>query len=101
MSINLTCYTKLSVLDLQKKLSIFSANHPEIFPAHYYLSTAGIPHSIQKEVSNEFGLDPASYCYLSVNNKTLEISTDEMADMIRKELGSDNVIILLNGEDLI
>ena len=65
------------------------------------MSTAGIPHPIQKEVSNEFGFDPVSYCYISVNNKSLKISTDEMADMIRKELGTENVIVLLNGEDLI
>lgn len=101
MSISLTCYTKFSILDLQRRLSDLSRKYSEIFPAHYYLSTAGIPHPIQKEVSNEFGLDPMSYCYLSVNNKALEISTDEMADIIREELGKENVIILLNGEDLI
>ncbi|MEM6160112.1 hypothetical protein AAH446_06070 [Erwinia sp. P6884] len=101
MSIGLTCFTKLPFAELQRKLNEFAKRYPDVFPAHYYLSTAGIPHPAQKEVSNEFGLDPISYCYISVNNKFLEISTDEMADMIRKELGSDNVIVLLNGEDLI
>lgn len=101
MSIGLTCFTKLTFAELQKKLNEFAEQYPDVFPAHYYLSTAGIPHPIQKEVSNEFGLDPVSYCYISVNNKTLEISTDEMADMVRNELGAENVIVLLNGEDLI
>ncbi|ECO0809217.1 hypothetical protein AAL09_12345 [Salmonella enterica subsp. enterica serovar Newport] len=101
MSIGLTCFTKLPFSDLQHKLNEFAKLYPDVFPAHYYLSTAGIPNPFQKEVSNEFGLNPLSYCYISVNNKSLEISTDEMADMIRKVLGSDNVIVLLNGEDLI
>lgn len=101
MSIGLTCFTKFSFAELQHKLNGFAKRYPNVFPAQYYLSTAGIPHPIQKEVSNEFGFDPLSYFYISVNNKALEISTDKMADMIRKELCSDNVIILLNGEDQI
>lgn len=101
MSIGLTCFTKLAFADLQHKLNELAARYPDVFPALYYLSTAGIPHPIQKEVSNEFGLDPVSYCYISVNDKSLKISTDEMADMVREALGADNVIVLLNGEDLI
>jgi hypothetical protein len=38
---------------------------------------------------------------MSVNNKALEISTDGIANIIRNELGKENVIMLLNGEDLI
>jgi hypothetical protein len=60
-----------------------------------------VPHPIQKEISNEFGLDPCSYFIMSVNNKALEISTDGIANIIRNELGKENVIMLLNGEDLI
>ena len=101
MSIGLTCFTKLTCVDLQHKLNEFAKRYPDVFPAHYYLSTAGIPHPIQKEVSNEFGLEPLSYCYISVNDKSLKISTDKMADMIREALGAGNVIVLLNGEDLI
>ncbi|CAI2154560.1 TPA: hypothetical protein ACSTL1_002747 [Serratia fonticola] len=101
MSIGLTCFTKLTFAELQHKLNEFAKRYPDVFPAHYFLSTAAIPHPIQKEVSNEFGLDPVSYCYISVNNKSLEISTDEMADMIRESFGANNVIVLLNGEDLI
>lgn len=101
MSIHLSCYTKFTLTELQKKLNEFSEKYPHVFPLHYYLSTAGVPHPIQKEISNEFGLNPCSYFVVSVNNKALKISTAEMADMIRKNLGDDNVIVLLNGEDLL
>ena len=101
MSIHISCYTKYSSSELQRRLNELSGKYSEIFPFHYYLSSAEVPHPIQKEISSEFGLDPCSYFIVSVNNKALEISTDEMANMIRDELGKENVIILLNGEDLI
>lgn len=101
MSINLRCYTTLSVDELQKKLDIFLANHPEIFPKHYILYKARELERFDKEISNEFGLDPKSYFYISVSNKLLEICTNEIASLVKDELGKDNVIVLHNGEDLI
>lgn len=101
MSIHLSCYTKLAFMELQRKLEHFEEKYPNIFPVHYVLSTAGVPHPIQKEIANEFGLDPTSYFLVSVNDKSLEISTDIMATMIKKELGKSNVIILYNGEELL
>ncbi|ELR5203436.1 hypothetical protein VCB84_001889 [Providencia rettgeri] len=101
MSIDLRCYTTLPVDELQKKLDIFLANYPEIFPKHYILYKARELEQFDKEISNEFSLDPNSYFYISVSNKLLEICTNEIARLIKDELGKDNVIVLLNGEDLI
>lgn len=101
MSIDLRCYTTLSVDELQKKLDIFLANHPEIFTEHYILYKARELEKFDKEISNEFGLDPKSYFYIRVSNKSLEICTNEIASLVKDELGKDNVIVLHNGEDLI
>jgi hypothetical protein len=101
MSIHISCYTKYSPYELQGKLNNLSEKYSDLFPLHYYLSSAVVPHPIQKEISNEFGLDPCSYFIMSVNNKALEMSTDVIANVIRNELGKENVIMLLNGEDLI
>ncbi|MBE8614145.1 hypothetical protein CYG68_17355 [Morganella morganii] len=101
MSIGLTCFTNLPFVDLQKSLDGWHKQYSDIFPEHYYLSDAGISDHIDIEISNEFGLDPKSYFYMSVNNKYLIISTDKIAALVREELGKDNVVILLNGEDLI
>lgn len=101
MSIDLRCYTTLSVAELQKKLDVFVAKHPEIFPEHYILYRAKELGPFDKEISNEFGLDPESYFYISVSNKLLEICTNEIASLVKSELGKNNVIVLLNGEDLI
>ncbi len=101
MAIDLTCFTTLSIPDLQRKLDCFQGRNSHVFPAHYVLYDARSLDRFDKEISNEYGLDSESYFMVAVNNKALEISTDEMADMIRKELGTENVIVLLNGEDLI
>ncbi|MTD29003.1 hypothetical protein [Erwinia sorbitola] len=101
MAINIRCYTKLAVSELQHHLDRFLSRNPSVFPQHYILYRARALGPFDKEISNEFGLDPESYFYLAVNNKALEISTDTIADMVRKELGKENVIVLLNGEDLI
>ncbi|AJJ00980.1 hypothetical protein BZ17_3147 [Yersinia pseudotuberculosis IP 32953] len=101
MSIDLRCYTTLSVDELQKKLDVFLAKYPEIFPEHYILYKASTLGPFDKEISNEFGLDPESYFYISVSNKMLEICTNEIARLVKDELGEDHVIVLHNGEDLI
>lgn len=101
MSIDIRCYTKLTVPDLQTKLDQFLVGNPDIFPTHYLLYKARGLGLFDKEISNEFGLDPRSYFRMHVINKTFEISTDKIADMIRNTLGKENVIILLNGEELI
>lgn len=101
MSIDLRCYTTLSVSELQKKLDLFLAKYPEIFPRHYILYKARELGPFDKEISNEYGLDPKSYFYISVSNKLLEICTNEIARLVKEELGKDRVIVLHNGEDLI
>lgn len=101
MAIDLTCFTTLAVPDLQHELDRFQRRHSHVFPAHYVLYKAHSLDRFDKEISNEYGLDSKSYFMVAVNNKALEISTDEMASMIKSELGKENVIILLNGEDLI
>ncbi len=101
MSIDLRCYTTLPVDKLQKKLDIFLSKYPDIFPRHYVLYKARELGKFDKEISNEFGLEPESYFYISVSNKTLEVCTSKIASLVKDELGKKNVIVLLNGEDLI
>lgn len=101
MAIDITCFTKLITSDLQRKLDDLQTKNPSVFPGHYLLYKARKVDNIGIEISNEYGLEPKSLFRISVINKTLEISTDQLANMIRKSLGADNVIVLLNGEDLI
>ncbi len=98
MSIHISCYTTYSLTELQERLDIFAAKNPNIFPEQYGLSDVCKPHPIQREIASEFGVNSSSYFVVSVVNKALITSTDEMANMIRNELGKEHVIVLLNGE---
>lgn len=101
MSIDLRCYTKLTVPELQAKLDMFRARNPHVFPECYVLYKATPLGPFDKEISNEFGLDPESFFRIHINDKKFKISTEHMADMVRSELGNESVIVLLNGEELI
>uniref|UniRef100_A8GK55 Uncharacterized protein n=2 Tax=Serratia TaxID=613 RepID=A8GK55_SERP5 len=54
-------------------------------------------------IAEEFGLkEPKSYFLIAVNDKSFpELTTSGIADVFRQELGEGNIIMLLNGEDLI
>jgi hypothetical protein len=91
----------MCVSDLQDKIDVLAANHPEVFPEHYVLHKVRQPDEIQKEISNEFGLDPSSIFRIALIDKSLQISTSNIADMLRDELGKDSIIVLFEGETLI
>lgn len=101
MSVDIRCYTKLAVPDLQVRLELLLLENPHVFPGHYSLYKANSLGPFDKEISVGFGLDPKSFFRIHANNKKFEISTDEIANMIRNELGEENVIVLLNGEEII
>ncbi|MBC3382300.1 hypothetical protein H8I69_24665 [Serratia fonticola] len=120
MAIDITCYTKLGVESLQPKLDVIKLNYGCLFeqsylmyPAHEVLTHEQlkfIEDRVEKYknetdllIAEEFGLEePKSYFMISVNDKSFpELNTSEIADMLRKELGEENIIVLLNGEDLI
>lgn len=52
-------------------------------------------------IAEEFGLEePKSYFMISVNDKFFpELNTSEVANMLKNELGEENIIVLLNGEN--
>ena len=54
-------------------------------------------------IANEFGMmNPKSWFMIAVNDKSFpEINTTEMANLMRQELGADNIIVLFEGETLI
>lgn len=120
MAIDIICYTKLSVDLLQAKLDIIKSNYNYIFERSYIVYTAhDVPNREQLEliddrvekynketkllISEEFGLKNAkSYFMVSVNDKSFpELNTSEIADLLRKELGNENIIVLLDNETLI
>ncbi|PIT44240.1 hypothetical protein [Snodgrassella alvi] len=120
MSIDITCYTKLDIDLLQPKLNTIKSNYSYMFTHSYIMYDANKVFTreqlefiddhvekYQKEtdilIAEEFGLEnPKSYFFISVNDKNFpELNTSEMAEFLRKELGKENIIVLLDGETLI
>lgn len=58
MSISIRCYARFAVSELQLRLDCLLSSYPEVFPQHYILYKARSLGPFDKEISNEFGLDP-------------------------------------------
>ena len=120
MSIDIVCYTSISIDDLRERLGMVRTKYNHLFDGSYLMFD---PHTILSRqqleliddriekynqetkllIAEEFGLnEPRSYFLIAVNNKYFpELNTSQIADVFRKELGERNIIVLLNGEDLI
>lgn len=120
MSIDIACYTSISTGELKERLGVVREKFAHLFDGPYLMFE---PHTILSRqqleliddcvekynqetkllITEEFGLkEPKSYFLIAVNDKSFsELNTSEIADVLRKELGEGNIIVLLNGEDLI
>ncbi|HIE8870161.1 hypothetical protein CWM53_21935 [Klebsiella sp. A-Nf5] len=120
MSIDIACYTSINIDELKERLDVVREKFIHLFDGPYLMFD---PHKILSRqqleliddyvekynqetkllIAEEFGLkEPRSYFLITVNDKSFpELNTSEIADMFRQELGEGNIIVLLNGEDLI
>lgn len=120
MSIDIICYTSISIDELKERLDMARKTTGHLFDGPYLMFE---PHLILNRqqleliddriekynqetkllIAEEFGLkEPRSYFLVAVNDKSFpELNTSEIADVFRHELGEGNVVVLLNGEDLI
>ena len=127
MAIDLNVYTRICVDILQPELDRIQEKYPNLFsvsenrsyPAYIMYSADIIiddkdllliedrldRHHMESKISiaNEFGMmNPKSWFMIAVNDKSFpEINTTEMANLMRQELGTDNIIVLFEGETLI
>lgn len=120
MAIDIMCYTKLDTELLNKIINKIRLKYNSIFDESYIIYSASPvlnreqldlirdeQEKYSKEskllISEEFGLEGARASFMvSVNDKSFpELNTSEMAELLRDELGKENIIVLLNGEELI
>ncbi|WP_023639617.1 hypothetical protein [Dickeya zeae] len=120
MAIDIMCYTSISIDVLKEKLDMVKISTGHLFDGSYLIFEPHIilnsqqleliDNRIEKYnqetkllIAEEHGLkEPRSYFTVAVNDKSLsEMNTSGIADLFRRELGGDNIIVLLNGEVLI
>ena len=120
MSIDITCYTSIDIGELKERLDMTRKRTGHVFDGPYLMFE---PHVILNRqqleliddriekynqetkllIAEEFGLkEPKSYFLVAVNDKSFpDLNTFEIADVFRREFGEGNIVVLLNGEDLI
>ncbi|WP_145556583.1 hypothetical protein [Yersinia canariae] len=120
MSIDITCYTSINIDELKERLGVMREKYRYLFDGPYLMFEPRtilsrqqfelIDDCVEKYnqetkllIAEEFGLkEPKSHFLIAVNDKSFpELNTSEIADVFRQELGEGNIIVLLNGEDLI
>jgi hypothetical protein len=127
MAIDLIIYTKIDTDILQLELDRIQAKYPNLFsvcetrcypayimyPARFIADEESLlliedrseryHMEARRLIADEFGMmNPKSDFMVSLNDKSFsEINTTEMADLMRKELGADNIIVLHSGDTLI
>ncbi|ERM14409.1 hypothetical protein ACVWWU_002706 [Pantoea sp. PA1] len=120
MSIDIACYTSINVDELKERLDVVRTKYDHLFDGPYLMFEPRtilsrqqlelIDDRIEKYnqetkllIAEEFGLKkPKSYFLIAVNDKSFpELDTSGIADVFRQELGEENIVVLLNGEDLI
>jgi hypothetical protein len=95
MSIDLSCFSNLATDLMQQLLSDFVSRRSEIFPSKYYASDVSDLDEIDKEIASDFGMKDACCSFLlMLNDKSLSLGTQAMADIMYKEFGKDKIIVL-------
>ncbi|MCO7256059.1 hypothetical protein KSI86_18045 [Dickeya oryzae] len=120
MAIDIICYTSINIDVLKERLDMTKISTAHLFDGPYLIFE---PHEVLNRqqlefiddhiekynqetkllIAEEHGLkEPKSYFLVSVNDKSFpSLNTSGIADLFRRELGEENIIVLLNGEDLI
>ena len=100
MSIDMTCFSKLTPEELEPVLERIRSENSSIFPEEYILYKARELDCGDEEFAAEFGLyGVKSYAFISmVGGVDRESMPKDIADLMRKYLGEENALILLLGE---
>lgn len=117
MAIDLVCYTTINASTLNERIADMKSRYSDVFDKSYIMYNAypvlnrtelALLKSRAQQyhletrllIAEEFGLENArSYFTVAVNDKSFPVySTSAMADLLRKELGHNNIIILHNGD---
>jgi hypothetical protein len=101
MAVDLVCYVSNTLSDVEEMLENLSGQHKEIFPKKFLISSAGKADSFHKEIALEYGLNSQSVFLVSLNDKSAACLVLDIAKMLKKSFGEENIIVLHGNETLI
>ncbi|MBI3713184.1 MAG: hypothetical protein HY253_09520 [Burkholderiales bacterium] len=99
MAIDLFCYSSLPLLEVQKVLSTFHIQHPELFSGHFLISEVSQLTEVEKEIALGHGLLAQCLFLIRVNNKSELGLMPTVIDIVKNTLNNSNVVILFENEE--
>jgi hypothetical protein len=103
--VHLTCFSNTDVKKLHKTLEIFQYKHSDLFPKKFpFYGIWPVDEIRRREISAEFGFNnPVSWFMISLKNNDgeSEVTEIDLANMLRDELGDENILILYDNNKVV
>lgn len=98
MSIGLFCYVAEPVSTVDSVLSEARAQHEDLFASKFLISSAREATAMHKEIASEYGVEAQTFFLVTLNEKKSADLITSVANLFRKMLFKNSVLILLENE---
>lgn len=105
MAVDLFCYSSLPVKHTDEILSSLILQHPGLFysktstyQTRFIIYESSEANEIQKEITLEYGLTAISMFMISLSDKSAADLVQTVLYLVRDAFGSENVIVMSDGE---
>ena len=98
MAIDLFCHSSLDKADVEKTIRLLSTQHADLFSYKFLISKILNPNDDDEETAREFGFPSRFVFLIRVNDKDEAHRIREVAGVLRKAFGPQNVLVLFENE---
>lgn len=99
MAIDLFCYASLTLSDCDRKLSELHEKRRDLFEHSFVLYAPRSADNMQREIAKDYAFERCVSTFLvSLNEKQHAGRVPEVAEVLKKQLGAENVLILQNND---
>ena len=98
MAIYLCCHSTLDKADVEKVLQQLSTEHADLFSHKFLISKFLDSGDVHKETARQFGFRSRFFFLIRVNDKSEAHRMREVAGVLRKAFGSQNVLVLFEND---
>ena len=99
MAIDLCCYSSLSSSECDKNLAVLRKERRDLFASDFVLYAPRSADDVSVEIAKEHPFKNCASTFLvSLNEKQHAGRIQEVAELLKEQLGSENVLVLQNNE---
>jgi len=100
MAMDLFCYSSKTFIEVREIMELAADQHKELFATKFLISPAREAGAVQREIALEHGLHAKSIFLIRYNDKSSLDLSSVVIDVVKKELGNNDVVILFENETL-